>query len=227
MFSVKYESEQFIREMENIVQYSAGFLDGVQRGKNTFLKKLGATVTELLNTYIDSNARVDPGMLHHVYEWEKTGSPNARLFDIDYIITGMGLSINSTFRQSNSIKNGSNTPFYDKAKIMENGIPVVIKPKKSGVLVFKDGDEEVFTRQPISVANPGGTEVVGAYEKTFKSFFENYFTQAFMQSSGMYKYFERPEIFAKNFRSAKRGGRALGVTTGFRWITNAESGILS
>lgn len=226
MFNVEYDSTQFVKEMQNIVEYSAGFLDGVQRGKTTLLKKLGSTVTELLNSYVDSNARVDPGMLHHVYEWDKTGSPTARLFDINYVVTGAGLSINSTFRQSSSIKNGSNTPFYDKANIMENGIPVVIKPSKSSVLVFKDGDEEIFTRQPISVANPGGTEVIGAYEKTFRSFFDNYFTQAFMQSSGMSRYFERPEVFAKNLRAAKRGGRALGVTTGFRWVSNAESGIL-
>lgn len=225
MFNVKYESDQFIKEMHNIVEYSAGFLEGAQRGKTTFLKKLGTTVEELLNSYIDSNARVDPQMLHHVYEWEKTGSPTARLFDISYSITGTGLSIGSTFRQSNSIKDGSNTPFYDKASIMENGIPVVIKPKKTGVLAFRDGDEEVFTRQPISVANPGGTEVVGAYEKTFRSFFDNYFTQAFMRSSGMSNYFEKPDVFAKNFRSAKRGGRALGITTGFRWVANAESGV--
>lgn len=226
MFNVQFDAAQFTKEMNSIVQYSAGFIEGAQRGKPTFLKKLGDTVTEMLNSYIDSNARVDPGMLHHVYEWEKTGSPNARLFDIDYVVTGAGLSVNSTFRQSNSIKNGSNTPFYDKANIMENGIPVVIKPKKSGVLVFNDGDQEVFTRQPISVSNPGGTEVVGAYEKTFRSFFDNYFTQAFMRSSGLSRYFEKPEIFAKNFSSAKRGGRALGVTTGFRWVANAGAEVL-
>ena len=46
-----------------------------------------------------------------------------------------------------------------------------------------------------------------------------------MSSSGMSRYFEKPDVFAKNFRSAKRGGRALGITTGFRWVANAESGV--
>lgn len=221
MFKVEYDSNQFFKEMQNIVEYSAGFIEGAQRGKNTFLKNLGSTVTDLVNSYVDSNARVDPAMLHHVYEWEQTGSPNARLFDIDYVVTGAGLSINSTFRQSNSIQNGSNKPFYDKANIMENGIPVVIRPVNSGVLVFNDGDEEVFTRKPVTIAQPGGPEVAGAYEKTFRSFFDNYFTQAFMRSSGLSRYFENPQVFTKNLRSAKRGGRALGVTTGFRWVANA------
>lgn len=221
MFSVQFDTTQFEKEMNGIVNYSVGFLQGAQQGKTEFLKNMGSTVSELLNSFVDSNARVDPAALHHVYEWDKTGSPNARLFDINYIITGAGLSINSTFRQSTSVKNGSKTPFYDKANIMENGIPVVIKPKNSQVLTFMDGDEEVFTRNPISIDNPGGDKVVGEYERVFRSFFDNYFTQAFLNSSGISKHFENPQIFNTNLRSAKSGGKALGVKTGYRWVSKA------
>ena len=32
--------------------------------------------------YVDSQARVNPKSLHHVYEWKKVGVPSARLFDL-------------------------------------------------------------------------------------------------------------------------------------------------
>ena len=222
MFSVNMDSKQFINDISNAIEYSIGFMEGAQRGKNVFAKNFGASISEVLKTFIDSNARVDPGLLGHMYEWDKVGSPSSRLFDIEYFVTGAGLSIGATFKQSTSVQAGSNVPFYDKARIMEQGIPVVIKPKKSGTLVFQDGDETVFTKKPIQISNPGGDMAEGGFEQTFKSFFDNYFTQAFLQSSGLSKYLQNPTIFSQNFSSAKRGGRALGITTGFRWITSAR-----
>lgn len=221
MFNANFDSREFMKDISNAVEYSMGFLEGAQRGKNVFLKNFGSNVSEILNSYIDSNARVDQASLQHVYEWEKSGSPDARLFDINYFVTGNGLSFNATFRQSTSIKNGSNTPFYDKARIMEEGIPVVIKPRKSAVLAFQEGEETVFTRKPVTISEPGGSAAEGGFERNFKSFFDNYFTQAFLQSSGLAKHLENPSSFSKNFSAAKRGGRTLGITTGFRWITSA------
>lgn len=205
-----------------MVQYSNGFLEGAQKGKNLFLQNLGKSMSEILGSYLDSNAKVDPAVMQHMYEWDKTGSPDARLFDLDYTVTGDGLSINSTFRQSSSVKDGSKVPFYDKARIMEYGIPVVITPKNSGVLSFTDGGTQVFTKNPISVQDPGGIQAQGGFEKTFKSFFDNYLTQSFLQSSGLAKYLENPTTFNSNLSMSKTGGRSLGVTTGFRWITSAK-----
>ncbi len=221
MFNVGLDSKSFLRDISNAVEYSLGFIEGAERGKNTFLKNFGANVADILKSYIDSNARVDPSMLQHVYEWDKSGSPDARLFDIDYFVTGAGLSVNATFRQSTSIKSGSNTPFYDKARIMEQGIPVVIRPKKADVLMFEEGDETVFTKQPVHVNEPGGANAEGGFEKTFKTFFDNYFTQAFLQSSGLIRHLESPSDFNKNFAAGTRGGRSVGISTGFRWITKA------
>jgi len=160
--------------------------------------------------------------LHHVYEWYMTGSPDARLFDLQYTVSGLGLSFKSTFSQSTSIKNGSTVPFYDKARIMENGIPVTIKPVSSPVLVFEDNGETVFTKNPVSVANPGGGAVNGSFERTFDMFFEQYFTQSFLKASGMLDYLSNPIAYKKNLEKGKRGGRAVGVTTGYRWIANVK-----
>lgn len=220
-----FNSAQFKKEMNNIVDYSMGFLEGIQRGKTVFLKTIGVETVELMKEFIDSNARVNPDMLHHVYEWNQTGSPSARLYDISYTTSNLGLSFRSSFRQSTSIKNGSRTPFYDKARIMEEGIPVTIRPRVAQVLAFEDNGETVFTKNEVRVDNPGGTEVQGGFEKVFDMFFNRYFSQAFLRVSGIARYLENPVVYRKDMAAGKRLGRSKGLSTGYRWIANAGVGI--
>ena len=219
-----FNSNQFKKEMNNIVNYSIGFLEGVQRGKTAFLKTLGMETVEIMKEFIDSNARVNPEMLHHVYEWTMTGSPDARLYSISYTTSNLGLSFRSSFSQSTSIKNGSRTPFYDKARIMEYGIPVTIRPKVAQVLEFDDNGETIFTRGPVEIMNPGGTQVEGGFEKVFDMFFNKYFSQAFLRTSGVARYLENPQVYKKDMPAGKRMGRAKGLSTGYRWIANAGVG---
>lgn len=221
---VKFNNTMFKKDMKNIIDYSIGFLDGVQGGKKAFLNMLGMETVELMKEYIDSNARVNPAMLHHVYEWNRVGSPDSRLYDIHYTSSNLGLSFNSTFKQSTSIKNGSRVPFYDKARIMEEGIPVTIVPKRAQALMFDINGEEIFTKQPVEVSNPGGNEVQGSFEKTFDSFFKRYFTQAFLRASGVAKYLENPIAYKKNLSAGKKSGKVKGYQTGYRWIANAGVG---
>lgn len=218
----RFNSAAFMKQMENVIKYSSGYLEGVQVGKTEFLKSVGLETIQLLKQYVDTNARVNPAMLHHVYEWERTGSPSARLFDITYTISNLGLSVKSTFSQSQSVKRGSKVPFYDKARLMESGTPVVIRPKRAEVLTFTDEyGNEVFTRGPISVLNPGGTEVEGGFEKTFDNFFNLYFSQVFLNSSGIVGYLDSPILYKKNFAAGSSGGKSVGYNTGYRWIASA------
>ena len=221
MINVSLDSKLFMKEMNNIVNYSEGFLEGINRGKNIFLDNLGKNVIELMKEYIDSSARVSPQTLHHVYEWSQTGSPDARLFDINYTVSNLGLSFRSTFSQSKSIKAGSSTPFYDKARIMEEGIPVVIEPVKAQVLRFNIGDDEVFTKGPVVVNNPGGN-TEGRFGQVFDQFFTRYFSQAFLRKSGMLRELENPVVYKSNLKSGKSVGRGKGIETGYRWIANAK-----
>jgi hypothetical protein len=219
MLTLKIDSKAFDRDIDNFIQYTVGFLGGVKRGYPDFLNNLGSGVIETLKNYIDVNARVSPGLLKHVYEWNRVGSPDARLFDIDYNIGVSGLSINSTFRQSTSIKNGSNVPFYNKAKIMENGIPVTIQPKNR-VLAFNVNGETVFTQKEVSVENPGGN-VSGEYERVFDSFFRGYFAQSFLSSSGILNYLKTPTAYRDNLKSGILGGKPKGMAVGAKWISDA------
>jgi hypothetical protein len=220
-----FDTKQFKKEMTNIIDYSIGFLEGVQKGKTVFLKTLGMETVEVMKEFIDSNARVNPEMLHHIYEWNQTGSPGARLYDISYTTSNLGLSFRSSFSQSTSVKNGSRTPFYDKARIMEQGIPVVIKPRVAQALVFDDNGEAVFTKSPVRVENPGGVEVQGGFEKVFDMFFNRYFSQAFLRISGVAKYLENPEVYRKDMKAGKTMGKTKGISTGYRWIANAGVGV--
>lgn len=206
--------------MNNIINYSLGFLEGIQSGKTEFLNNLGKNTIQSMKDYVDMNARVDPQMLQHMYEWNQVGSPSGRLYDLNYTVSNLGLSIKSSFRQSTSIKEGSNIPFYDKARIMENGIPVTIRPKTASVLAFDDNGETIFTKNPITIQNPGGKMAQGGFEKTFDDFMR-YFSQAFLMSSGIGKYLKNPVAYKKNLAAGKRGGKSVGVQSGYRWIANA------
>jgi hypothetical protein len=222
---VTTNTAKFQKEMNNIVNYSVGFLDGVKKGKTLFLKNLGAGVIEAMAAYIDVSARGNPNALHHVYEWYRTGSPNARLFDLQYTVSNLGLSINSTFRQSRTLQEDSNTPFYNKAKIMEEGIPVTITPKRSSVLVFNEAGKTVFTKNSVTVRNPGGEYVQGSFENIMDEFILKYFKQSFLRASGIYDYISRPTVFKKNIKAGSKIGKSKGIDTGYKWIINAKIGV--
>lgn len=218
---VKIDSTKFIRDMNNILDYSTGFVNGVQAGKKDFLNAFGQQIREALLDFIDVNARVSPESLHHVYEWYRTGSPDARLYDINYLVNNNGISFNATFSQSQVIKDGSKIPFYDKARIIEKGIPVKIKPVQSQVLSFEVGGKQVFTRKDVTVTSPGGSAATGAFEKTIENFFGTYLSQSLLLSSGIIKYLENPVAYKTNIRAGKVGGKSTGYRTGYRWIVSA------
>ena len=222
---VTMDTKAFDKQMNNIINYSFGFLDGVQKGKKIFLDKLGVGVIQALSQYIDIQARSNPKALHHVYEWNQTGSPSSRLFDLNYTVSNLGLSLNSKFRQSRTISENMTVPFYNKAKIMEDGIPVTIAPTKSQVLKFNGPNGEVFTRKQIVVDNPGGDEVYGSFESTVDEFILRYFKQSFIRASGLYEYIKKPILYKKNLKSGSRMGRSKGIDTGFKWIANATIGV--
>ncbi len=218
--AIQWDDRTFFKEMNNIIKYSEGFLEGVQSGKNAFLNNLGKTTVDGLKDFIDTLARVDKEMLHHVYEWNMTGSPSSRLFDINYSVVGGGISFDSEFSQSRLAANGATKPFYNKAYIMEKGIPVTISPKKKA-LRFESNGETVFTKSPVTVNNPGGQRAQGGFESAMNMFFSNYFSQAFLVHSGITEYLKTPTLYKKYLSAGKKYGKSAGVSAGYRWIAKA------
>lgn len=221
MISAHINDTQFFKDMNNIMGYAQGFLEGTKSGEQLFLQSIARNGIEIFREFVDQQARIDPQMYHHIYEWYQVGSPEARLFDVEYVTYENGLTFNGNLRQSTSVSAGSTTPFYDKARIMEKGIPVVIKPKKSNVLRFNNGTEDVFVSGQIVVEHPGGNQVAGSFEHIFRIFFTEHFKQSVLEITGIRQYLMNPIDFKTNFGSAKTQGKAKGVQVGYNWITKA------
>jgi hypothetical protein len=217
---VKFDDKKFMKDMNNIIEYSYGFLEGIQIGKKELYSGLGPEISELAAQYVDINAKINPQLLHHVYEWYQTGSPKSRLFDIDYTISNVGITFNTKLKQSTSIQQGSNEPFAEKAMIMENGIGVTIKPKKAESLRFETNGEIVYTRNEVFVENPGG-QTQQQFEKIIDEFFGTYFKQSFLKISGLDKHFKNASVYKKNIKAGKRGGRNVGKSTAIKWVASA------
>jgi hypothetical protein len=106
---------------------------------------------------------------------------------------------------------------------MENGISVTIRPKNADALRFEINGDIVYTKRPVVVDDPGGATQDG-FAKAFDAFFGRYFTQSFLRSSGLSDYFNNPIVYKANLQKGKRMGRSQGLTTGYRWVTNAAIG---
>jgi hypothetical protein len=215
----------FEKKLINIAEYSIGFLDGIQGGKTIFLENLGRGIIEALKLYIDAEARTNPKSLHHVYEWYETGSPNARLFDIHQSVNRGGISFMSSFSQSQTLSNSSNEPFYDKARVMEEGKSITVVPKNGVALSFDVDGEQIFTKSPVVIDSPGGTAVEGSFKNIIDEFFSLYFSQAFLRASGLYEYLQKPSAYKHNLPAGAIKGKVSGYEVGFRWITGARIGV--
>lgn len=221
MITVTMNTARLKKKMDNLIAYSNGFVDGAMAARPQMLQNLGEQVKEVISVYLDAIATANPQAMHHVYEWGQVGSMSGRLFDIDYIIQGGGLSLNATFSQSTSVKSGSTVPFYNKAYIMENGIPVRIEPKNSSVLAFDDNGEQVFTKKPVVIAKPGGEVVAGSFEQNFKSAVKIYLSQVIFDVTEVGMSLKNTRIFKDNLQRGVAGGRSVGVATGKKWVTGS------
>jgi len=218
MIKVKFNDKDLFRDITNIVEYARGYVEGAEKGKPILLAQLGAATIEMAKEFIDVNARMDPQRLHHVYEWYLTGSPEARLYDLDYTVNRDSVFFTYQFKQSQSVSRGSTVPFYNKAQVMESGMPVTIKARSANVLAFEDNGETFFRPGPIVVDKPGGA-VAGQFGKVLDMFFNQYFRQSFLKASGIAYNLESPAEFHKNLRKNK--GRADGIKAGYNWIVGA------
>ena len=146
--------------------------------------------------YIDSQARTKPKSLHHVYEWNKTGSPESRLFKLkSFNHNALSFQIAYEFKLSRS-----NVPspakykkykFANKAFIMENGIPVTIAPKAAERLVFEVNGYTVFMPKgrSITVSKPGGGAATHQFRLAYSRFFRGNLAGDSIRRSGFQQLF--------------------------------------
>ena len=150
---------------------------------------------------LDREAAMNPKKYHHIYEWGRIGSSDARLFVLERgSVLGGNLVINSKFLPSRkpvpipsgAMEQGSNgrrvtkrNIFKDKAKIMESGLSVNYTAKS--VLAFLGRDGMVFLPKGyhVHINNPGGTATTNAFKEFMIRWYSTYADQV-MISSGFY-----------------------------------------
>lgn len=166
--------------------------------KNLFKTTIFNQIEKDFGQYVDAQARVKPKSLHHVYEWNKTGNPTARLFDL-YLIDSDGLSfrIGRDFKLSKSAVPSKNKKqkkryvFANKASVMEEGMPLVIRPRSAERLVFELDGATVFMPKgtSVTVKRPGGKAATNQFALTYGRFFGGQLVNSSIKSSGFQRIF--------------------------------------
>ena len=223
MYTIKFDGKEAKRMLNNIVSYSEGFIKETKAKETTIVSKLAETSIEAFYDYLDGLARTNPGMLHHVYEWGAVGNPGARLVELKKQIAGSkGANILADFIQSDSIPEGGNEPFYDKAEIMEEGITITVQAVEAQAMFFQIDGQEFFRTGPLVIENPGGEAVRGSFLRAFQEFYNIYFDQVYLRAIRFYDHFENPKGFVPGFNSAVRSSNAAGIgkTTALKWVLN-------
>lgn len=166
--------------------------------KNLFKTTIFNQIEKDFGLYMDSQARVKPRSLHHVYEWNKTGSPTSRLFTLSRIDTeGLSFRINYDFKISKSSVPSKNKKqkkryvFANKASVMESGMPVIIRPRSAERLVFEIDGATVFMPKGTSVVvkRPGGTQATNQFSLSYGRFFGGQLVNNSIKSSGLQQIF--------------------------------------
>ena len=161
---------------------------------NKFKEFIFNQVSKDFGEYVDAKARTSPKSLHHVYEWDQTGSPSARLFKLNRANSGpMSFAISSEFLPSKSfVKTGDRRHvFVNKAAVMEAGMPLKIAPRFAQRLIFESNGRTIYMPKGASVIvnNPGGEAVKQSYETAFKYFFTGTLVNLSIQNSGFERMF--------------------------------------
>jgi hypothetical protein len=220
---VKFNGKKFIDTLTNVTQYSQGFIDEAKRSENKITKKIASTSIDVFYNYLDGLARSHPGMLHHVYEWGQVGDPFARLYQLYLSLQGKSATVSADLLESDVSSSTSKEPFYDKATIMEEGIPIIIQEKDAQALFFEINGEEFFRKGPIYIANPGGSATRGSFVRAFNEFYNIYFTKDYLNSIKFYDHFRGSKEYQKNVKTAAKSNNAMsiGKAAALSWINNA------
>lgn len=217
MLSVRFDYLDLENVLKNTIKYSEGFFQGIEIEKLEFNKRLGGFIAEALGKYIDAKARSNPESLHHVYEWNNVGNPSARLFSFSVKATKNLIILNGKFKSSKSVSSTSKEPFENKATVMENAITVTIEPKESDFLVFDYEGQTIFTKNTITVENPGGAAVQGSFQRTVDNFFNNFLTSSLLKPYIID--LATADEFTDSFYSVKSSrARYSGVRAGRRYM---------
>jgi hypothetical protein len=174
---------------------AAWYSIGDEAAMRKYNDKIFKSVSKNFGRYLDARAAVMPKKYHHVYEWGAVGNPGSRLWRLQKRNTGNDrMMIRYDFLTSKRVApihpslqqpgpSGKfvkkSTVFKNKAFVMENGIPVTIRPKTAKWLAIpstfdlKSKATITFSRGPVRIQNPGGSGVRFSFAQTFGGYFSS------------------------------------------------------
>jgi hypothetical protein len=188
-----------VAQVSAYVYYEAAVISKLTTNKpfqHAFTKIMFDQINTDFGNYIDALARTKPKSLHHVYEWKKTGNKTARLFKLNNISEqGLSFRINYQLLPSRSMvpapKGKRRHMFVNKAEVMEQGNPLVIRPKNAERLVFEYNGETVFMPKgaAVTVKRPGGSAARNQFSLAHSRFFSGRLVNESIKRSGFQRIF--------------------------------------
>lgn len=171
---------------------TAGFLKevsvkiGTPQYVGPVLKWVHQKMSEAFSEHMATLAPHNQAEFHHVYEWDQIGDPSAQLWRD--VLVGGGATRMATWEwlASKTVvpvvhpeaigKVKQIHIFTWKAPVMEYDTEITIAPKRGEWLAYFTGppgdntsEELRFTKEPITVQNPGGPATKGAFTKEYVS----------------------------------------------------------
>jgi hypothetical protein len=171
-----------------LTKYDMTILSKVHSSENKMAIERGAVtlIANYFENFVDAKARANSERFHHIYEWDRSGDKNARLFKRNITSTPAGAVISFNFTKSKE-PNRNGYIFYNKASVMESGQTVIVRPKNKKFLVYTINDQTIITSKPSIISSPGGTQVKGAFTEEWQSF-STYKAKSILKEL---RYFER------------------------------------
>ncbi len=190
--------ESLVAQISAYVYYNAQVIGKLTTNtgfKNKFREVIFNQLEKDFGEYVDSQARVKPKTLHHVYEWDQAGISESRLFKLNKLNTdGLGFSISYELLPSKTFAKSEGNRrhvFANKASVMEAGMPLKIAPRYSKRLVFETNGYKVFMPEgaSVTVKRPGGVGVKNSFMMTYSRFFKSSLVNASIKRSGFQRLF--------------------------------------
>lgn len=206
--------ESIVAQISAALYYQANVIAKLTESKafkDKFKEILFNQIMNDFGNYIDAKARSNPKSLHHVYEWNKVGTPSARLFELKQVQSdGISLRLKSEFKLSKSFvptsKGKRRHVFKNKASVMEMGLPLVIRPTHAKRLVFEIDGRTVFMPKgaSVNIKRAGGTKATNQYHLAYARFFNGNLINESIRKSNIQKIFNSASAKALRIPSSIR-----------------------
>lgn len=190
--------DSLVAQISAYAYYNSEIMSGLMSHtgfKKQFNNTIFKQIEEDFGNYVDAKARSSQRSLHHVYEWNRNGDKEARLFKINKTDKEqISFTISYKFLPSKSFaKNEGKRKhvFINKAAVMEQGLLLKIFPKYAERLVFEVNGYKVFMPKgkSVTVNRPGGAGVKNSFVMTYSHFFKGNLVNESIKRSGFQNIF--------------------------------------